>query len=229
MIRSLSAPGWFSASVEYSKHFRHIRLVVDYEAIDFDPGVSLKGHLLCTDDHLSGYAVPLQKACRGCGPLETARLFPIPDAGHVYRGADLRDGIRRWNFIGNWAVANFVVQCGEIFSCKMEIEMNQLQVGLHHKKQPHKNLQSHSRLQLVPQKHDVTRENLRAISRPTIKLTTNFLKLAIVVAEALSLSRCHSALQTLMVFRYCKVLSIKSILKGSPIWPFGLRLGLQCA
>src|SRR5713226_6026242 len=92
MIHSLVASGWFSAPVKHPIHFRRIRFVVDHASIDLDPSVSLKRHLLHTDDHLSRYAVLLQEACCGCGSLQTAHLFPIPDTGHVYRGADLLDG-----------------------------------------------------------------------------------------------------------------------------------------
>jgi len=151
MIRSVTTVR-FLAPVEHSVHFRRVRFVVHYATIDFDPGVSLKRQLLRTDDHLSWYAVPLQKACSGCGSLQTACLFPIPDAGHVYCGADLLDGIRRWNLVGDRTVANFVVECGEVSSRKMKIEVNQIQICLHHKKQHDKILLSRRQLQLVSQK-----------------------------------------------------------------------------
>src|SRR6266478_1313735 len=107
MIHPLPACGWFSASVENSINFPHIRLIVDHTPIDFDPGVSFKRYLLRTNDHLSWYAVPFQKACCGCRSLETAHFFPIPDAGHVYRGADPLDRIRRWSLVGDRKVTNF--------------------------------------------------------------------------------------------------------------------------
>jgi hypothetical protein len=53
--------------------------------------VGLERHLLRADDHLSGYAVPLQQARCGRPPLQAQSLFPIPDAGHVYRRTDPLD------------------------------------------------------------------------------------------------------------------------------------------
>src|SRR5438034_3300105 len=116
MIRSLFVSSLFSTPVEHSKHFRYIRLVVDYAAIDFNPRVGLKRHLLRTNDHLSAYAGSFQKARCGRGSLQAERLFPIPDAGHVHCGADLLGGVRSWSLVGNRTVANFVVDCGEVFS-----------------------------------------------------------------------------------------------------------------
>jgi|SRR6266478_5388860 len=116
MIRSLSGSARFLAPVEHSIKFRRIRLVVNYAAFDFYPGVGFEGHLLRTNDHLSGHTVSFQKARCGSGSLQAERLFPIPNAGHVYRGADLLDDSRRRSLLGDRTVPNFVVERGEVFS-----------------------------------------------------------------------------------------------------------------
>jgi len=116
MIRSLSGPARFLAPVKDSVHFRCIRFVVNHAAFDFYPGVGFERHLLRTNDHLSGHTVSFQKARCGSGSLQTERLFPIPDAGYVYRRTDLLDGIPRWSFVGDRTAVNFVVERGEVFS-----------------------------------------------------------------------------------------------------------------
>jgi len=134
MIRSFSTSVRLLTPVEHTIHFWRIRFVVDNAAIDFDPSVGLERHLLRTDDHPSGYTVPFQKARYGRRSLQAKSLFPIPDASHVYSGADLLDGMRRWSFVGDRIAANSVIQPGEIPSHQIEIEMKQLQVRLQHEK-----------------------------------------------------------------------------------------------
>src|SRR6266436_9824390 len=115
MIRCLaSVPGWFSAPIENSVHFRRIWFVVDYAAIDLDPGVGFEGYLPRADDHLSGDAVLLQKARCGRRPLQTESLFPIPDRRHVHCRTDRLERIRRCRLPTDWIVAHLVVQCGKI-------------------------------------------------------------------------------------------------------------------
>jgi hypothetical protein len=116
MIRFPSDSSWLLAPVEHSIEFRRIRLVVNYAAFHFYPSVGFEWHLLRTNDHLGGHAVPFQKARKGSGSLQAECLFPIPDAGHVYRCADLLDGTRRWIILGDSTVANFVVERREVFS-----------------------------------------------------------------------------------------------------------------
>jgi len=116
MIHSFSESGWLLASVEHSIEFWRIWLVVNDAAFDFYPGVSFERHLLRANDHLGGHTVSLQKARCGGGSLQTERLFPIPNASHVYCGADLFDGTRTWSLLGDRTVANFVVERAEVFS-----------------------------------------------------------------------------------------------------------------
>src|SRR6266446_10922507 len=61
--------------------------------------------------------------------------------------------------------------------------------------------------------------------RSRIKLTANFLKACPCQTRSSLLVELPPCDANAMVSRYCKMQSSKSILKGSPIWPFGLQPG----
>src|SRR5437879_997233 len=120
------------ASVDDCEYFRHIYLVVHHVAFDFDPSVGLERHLLRANDHVSGYAIPLQKTSQGCRTLKAKCLLPIPNTRHVHCGTDLLNGTRNGSFLGDRVAAHFVVKRGEIVSRQIEVELNQVQVRFQH-------------------------------------------------------------------------------------------------
>ena len=124
----------YLASIQDCVYCRHVRFVVDHATIHLDPGMRLEWQLLRPDYHLGEYAVALEEATRRCRALQAKRFFPVPDTSHIDCGTDAfyRAGSRRR--LSHRTVANLVVECREITSRQVEIELNQPQVRPQDKK-----------------------------------------------------------------------------------------------
>src|SRR6266550_4195421 len=133
-----------SAPIENAVHFRSVRFVVDYAAVDFDPRVGLERHLLRANHQLRRDTAFPQKASRGSRALQAQRFFPIPDAGHVHGLADSFDRIGSRCPRSDRIIADLVVQRREVPSGQVEVEMDQLQVCFEDEKRHKKNLQFHA-------------------------------------------------------------------------------------
>jgi hypothetical protein len=119
-----------SAPIEGQIRVLDVRLVVDHTAVNFHPGVGLEGELLCTDDEMGGNARSLEQASGRRGTLEAKHFFPIPDACQVDGRADGADCIRSSGVRYKRLCANFMIKAGKISSSEIELETNQMKIGL---------------------------------------------------------------------------------------------------
>jgi hypothetical protein len=85
---------------------------------------------LSADDHFCLYPPAFEKTSCGRGTLQAQHLLPVPDTSQVGGRTDLVNRMWEFRWDANWTFADLRMQGSKIPPRQVEIESDELQVGL---------------------------------------------------------------------------------------------------
>ena len=118
LIIGYPLPPGSSAAIDHGIHFRHVGLIVDNRAADFDPRVGFERQLLDSDHQLrSCHRVGLSRQTVAADrPAPAQNFFPVPDRSHVHGRHDATHSVGRRRLAVDRAIANPAVETRKIAS-----------------------------------------------------------------------------------------------------------------